>query len=117
MPPLSALSNEEILAIAEPLIQNMIAGTVEIDYEKHTRDFTEDLKGYVTKDAFEEQVALLQNELGHFSEKKFVEIFRKKEKVSIIWKQSLSKTEDEFMNELTLIEQDGHYRVANTFLY
>ncbi len=117
MPVLPDLSDEEILAIAEPLMQNIIAGTTEVNYEKHTRDFTEDLKGYVTKEAFEEQVALLQNKLGHFSEKKFVDIFRKKEKVSILWKQTLSKTEDEFMNELTLIEQDGRYRVANTFIY
>ncbi len=33
-------SDMEILAIADPIMDNLLEGSTEIDHEKHTRDFT-----------------------------------------------------------------------------
>ena len=43
-------SDMEILAIADPIMDNLMEGSTEIDHEKHTRDFTDRMKRIVTKE-------------------------------------------------------------------
>ncbi|WHZ29815.1 MAG: hypothetical protein OJF51_004617 [Nitrospira sp.] len=46
-------SDMEILAIADPIMDNLMEGSTKIDHEKHTRDFTDRMKRIVTKDYLE----------------------------------------------------------------
>ena len=45
---LSKMTDAEILAIVEPLMDNCLAGSTERDYAKHVRDFTDRLRAIVT---------------------------------------------------------------------
>ncbi|WHZ20964.1 MAG: hypothetical protein OJF47_000076 [Nitrospira sp.] len=42
-------SDEEILAVAGPIMDNLMEASTDIDHERHMRDFTERLKALVTK--------------------------------------------------------------------
>ena len=53
----SKLSDKEILDIATPLMDNLIEGSSEGNYEKLSQDFTDRLKSIVTKDNFEKQIS------------------------------------------------------------
>ena len=46
-------SDEELLAIFEPMMDICLAGSNEIDHEKHVRDFTERLRAIVTRENLE----------------------------------------------------------------
>ena len=46
-------SDEDILKIANPIMDNLMEGSTEIDHVKHTRDFTDRMKRIVTKDHLE----------------------------------------------------------------
>lgn len=47
---LAEKSDGEILAVADPIMDNLMKGSTAIDHEKHTRDFTDRMKCIVTKE-------------------------------------------------------------------
>ena len=74
---LSKKSDEEILAVANPIMDNLMDGSTMIDHEKHTRDFTDRMKKIVTKDYLEKVCSSYQAEWGYFARREFVAIFRR----------------------------------------
>ena len=48
-------AHDEILTIANPIMDNLMEGSTEINHEKHTRDFTDRMKKIVTKDYLDEE--------------------------------------------------------------
>ena len=51
---LTGLSDEQILDVVNPLMDNLMEGSREIDHAKHTRDFTQRMKDIVTAERLEE---------------------------------------------------------------
>ncbi len=67
------LTDEEILNIANPLMDNLMDGSSERNHQKPTRDFTERLKAIVTEDNFLEQWK--GNKIGEFSKREFLLLY------------------------------------------
>jgi hypothetical protein len=110
-------SDEEILKIANPIMDNLMEGSTEIDHVKHTRDFTDRMKNIVTKDYLEKVCKRYQAEWGYFSTREFVAVFRRPSSVAIIWKQRCTKQEGEFVAELVLVEKDSKYLVDHVMVF
>ena len=110
----SKLSDEEILNIANPLMNNLMEGSSERNHEKHSRDFTNRLKNIVTKESLEKQ--LHDNVLGEFTKRELINIIRKKDSIFVLWKQWLSNSEDEFLAEIVIIEKENRYLVDHTWV-
>ena len=64
------MTDTEIMAIADPIMDNLMQASTEIDYERHIRDFSDRLKSIVTKENLEQQCKEYQAELGFFSKKR-----------------------------------------------
>jgi hypothetical protein len=107
----------EILAIVNPIMDNLMAGSTEIDHAKHTRDFTDRLKAIVGEVNLQEICKRYQAEWGFFAGRECVAIFRRPESVAVIWKQSCTKQAGEFVAELVLVEQNGQYLVDHVMVY
>lgn len=114
---LSSKSDEEILEIANPIMDNLMEGSTEINHVKHTRDFTNRLKDVVTKDYLEKICKKYQSEKGYFGDREFVSIFRRPDSVAIVWKQWFTKQEGEYVAEMVLIEQNGKYLVDHAMVF
>src|SRR5438445_4675511 len=110
-------SDDEILKIANPIMDNLMEGSKEIDHEKHTRDFTDRMKGIVTKDYLKKVCERYQAEWGHFAKREFVAVFRRPSSVVITWKQWSIKQEGEFVVELVLVERDSRYLVNHAMVF
>jgi hypothetical protein len=110
-------SDEEILKVATPIMDNLMAGSTEIDHEKHTRDFTDRMKSIVTKDYLKTVCKHYQAEWGFFTKREFVAIFRRPTSIAIVWKQCCTKREGEFVAELVLVEQDSKYLVDHAMVF
>lgn len=110
----SKLTDKEILNIANPLMDNLMDGSSERDYEKHSKDFTKRLKNIVTKENLEKQLS--ENKLGEFTKRELITIIRKKNSIFVLWRQWLSKSEDEFLAEIVIIEKDGRYLVDHSWI-
>ena len=50
---LSHQSDADILAIADPIMDNLTAASSAIDYDRHTRDFTERARRALSRDALQ----------------------------------------------------------------
>jgi len=110
-------SDEEILEVADPIMDNLMEASTNIDHERHVRDFTERLKSLVTKDYLEKVCRQYQAENGFFSKREYVAIFRRPQSVAIVWKQSFSKSQGEFVAEMVLVEQGSRYLVDHVMVF
>ncbi|NGZ95879.1 MAG: hypothetical protein CV089_07075 [Nitrospira sp. WS110] len=114
---LARRSDEEILAVAEPIMDNLMEASTRIDHERHVRDFTERLKALVTRDYLERVCRQYQAEKGFFAKRELVAIFRRPQSVAIVWKQRFSKQSGEFVAEMVLVEQDSRYLVDHVMVF
>lgn len=89
------MTGSEILAIANPIIDNLMDASTNIDHEKHVKDFTDKLKAIVTRESLEAQCKEYQTTLGYFAEREFVGVFRKETDVAVFWRQKFTKSTGE----------------------
>ncbi|SDU21581.1 hypothetical protein [Halopseudomonas salegens] len=114
---LLAKSDEAILQAVNPLMDNLMEGSTEIDYEKHTRDFSSRIKSQMSPSMLEEICKDYQSRWGIFQKREFVALFRRETSVAVIWKQYCSKTPDEYVAEAVFIEENGRLVIDHAFVF
>ncbi len=114
---LASNSDEEILKIANPIMDNLMEGSTEVDHVKHTRDFTDRMKNIVTKNYLDKICERYQAEWGYFTKREFVAVFRRPSSIAIVWKQWCTKQDGEFVAELVLVERDSKYLVDHAMVF
>lgn len=107
------MSESEILEIANPIMDNLMQASTDIDHERHVKDFTDQLKAIVTKENLEAQCKEYQSKLGYFAEREFAAVFRKETDAVIFWKQKYTKSNGEHIAFLRLISANGTIFVQN----
>ncbi len=111
------LSEQQILAIAGPIMDNLMDASTHRDHARHVRDFTDRLKDIVTADYFECICQQYQAEKGLFTTRTPVAVFRRPVSAAIIWKQSFTKAPGEFVAEMVLVYRDGRYWVDHVIVF
>lgn len=111
------LSDEDILAVVNPIMDRLMQGSTEINHSKHTQDFTERMKSIVTPERLEEMCIEYQKRIGFFQARQFVALFRRKDSVAVVWKQFMSKSEDEFVAEAVFVYRDGRCLVDHAMVF
>ncbi len=114
---LATRSDEEILAVVDPIMDNLMAASTAIDHGRHVRDFTARLKEIVTPEKLEEICRRYQEKWGYLGKRELVAIFRRKESIAVVWRQWCTNTDDEFVAELVLVEKDGRYLVDHVVFF
>ncbi len=107
------LSDDEIMALVAPIMDNLMDGSTEINHEKHIRDFSDKMKNIVTKAELEAQCKSYQKALGIFTKRELMGVFRKKTDVRVFWKQWYSKSEDEFLAFVHIVQRHDKLEVVN----
>ncbi|MEO1685387.1 MAG: hypothetical protein AAFS06_19275 [Cyanobacteria bacterium J06631_12] len=113
---LAEQSDSEILKVANPIMNNLMEASTDIDFEKHTKDFSDRIKKNFTKEDFQKQCQGYQSKLGIFADREFMGTTRHDKLVNVYWKQRLSKTEDEFLATLSLSQQGSRYVVERAYV-
>jgi hypothetical protein len=114
---LTTQSNQEILDVANPIMDNLMTGSTKIAHAKHTKDFRERLKVIITKEYFEPICRRYQAEWGYFFTREFVAAFRLPSSVAVVWKQWCTRQEGEFVAEIVLVENDSRYLVDHEMVF
>lgn len=110
-------SDDDILAVANPLMDNLMAASTQVDYERHTRDFSDRLKAQLPKARLLDICQAYQSSQGFFAERTFVALFRRPDSIAIIWKQRFTRQAGEFVAEMVLIEQGDRYLVDHVMVF
>ena len=113
---LAGKTDAEILAIVEPLMDNCLAGSTERDHAMHVRDFTDRLRAIVTPENLAAQLESGQPTDGYFAERELIGIFRRPDRVGVVWRQFLTKAEGEFVNHAVFVEHDGRVLIDHCLI-
>jgi len=96
------MNEKEILNIVEPIMDNCLEGSNEANHQKHTIDFTERMKNIVTPENLKKQLS--HSPRAYFTKRKYIHIFRRNKSIGVVWKQSISTSNDELMNQTIFVE-------------
>ncbi|MEQ1622648.1 MAG: hypothetical protein ABL919_14670 [Methylococcales bacterium] len=110
-------TDEEILNLLNPIMDNMMEGSTEINHAKHTCDFTDRMKAIVTPERLEQMCKDYQSRWGLFGKREFVAIFRRKESIAVVWKQFCSNTTDEHVAEAVFVENGNTILIDHAMVY
>ena len=111
------MSESEILSIANPIMDNLMDASTDIDHERHVKDFTDRMKAIVTKEHLKKVCEKYQSEKGFFSQREPVAVFKRPDSAAIVWKQYFSKAQGEFVAEMVLVNQNGKYLVDHAMVF
>lgn len=114
---LARKSDEEILAVVEPIMSDLMQASTDRDHARHVRHFSDRLRAIVTPDRFEEICARYQKEWGFLGPRELVGIFRRRSSVAVVWKQWCTDSTDEFVAELVLVEDNDRYLVDHVVFF
>ena len=113
---LAQKSDEEILKVVNPIMDNLMDASTAIDRERHVRDFTERAKSVVTAEHLQHVCETYQKDKGFFSKREFVAIFRRPQSIVVIWKQWFTKAPGEHIAELILVQDGSRYLVDHVMV-
>ena len=114
---LQDMSEKEVLDIANPIMDNLMQASTDINHKKHTQDFSYRLKNIVTKEHLENVCTQYQNEKGYFSKRETVAEFKRPDSLAVIWKQTFTKAKGEFVAEIVLINKNGRFLVDHAMVF
>ena len=110
-------TDDELLSIFEPLMENLLQGSTERDHQKHTKDFTQRIRNLVSKEKLERMCSEYQKKLGYFTKREFLYLFRRKDSVAVIWRLFFTKSDDEFVLEAVFIENNGRIMIDHCMIF
>jgi hypothetical protein len=111
------MSEDEILRVANPIMDNLMEASTAIDHERHIRDFSDRMKAIVTKEYLQKVCEKYQKEKGYFSRREPVAVFKRPGAAAIIWRQWFTSAPGEFVAEMVLIEKDGRFLVDHAMVF
>ncbi len=114
---LTEASDAQILAIVDPIMDNLMAASTAIDHARHVRDFTPRLRARISPEQLEAICRDYQGKRGFFAQRTLVAVFRRPDSIAVVWRQSFTKAAGEYVAELVLVEQDGRYLVDHVMVF
>lgn len=114
---LAQQSDAQIMAVVDPIMDNLMAASTAIDYERHARDFTERARSVLSREALRSICEHYQSRRGFFARRERVAIFRRPDSIAVVWRQWLTRAPGEFVAERGPVEQDGCYRVDHVMVF
>ena len=111
------LTEKELWDIANPIMDNLMDGSTEVDHLKHCQDFTQRMLDIVTAEYLEKLCTQYQYDKGFFSERVPIAIFKRPDSVAFVWKQSFTKAKGEFVAEMILVHQNGKFLVDHVMVF
>lgn len=85
------LTEEEIIKIATPIMDNLMEGSTEEDWAKHTLHFSDDVKARLTEEELLRQCKFYKSAFGDFDQRRLIGVTQHPHYVNVVWKQSMTK--------------------------
>ena len=114
---LAQRSDDEIMAVVDPIMDNLMDASTAIDHARHVRDFTERAKACLSEQALHAICTRYQRERGFFAGRERVAVFRRPDSIAVIWRQRFTEAKGDYVAELVLVEQEGRYLVDHVMVF
>lgn len=107
------LTEAEKINLADPILDRMLKGINKGDYTLYSGNFFKGLKDQVKEKDFKTLNDDLKKQIGEYKSRKFMDILNKKLVDIFVWKAKFTKTDEDVMIRLFLIEDEGQYKVSS----
>lgn len=111
------MSESDIWDIANPIMDNLMQASTDIDHTRHVQDFTDRAKKIVTPEHLEKVCKKYQSEKGVWLNREPVAVLRRPDSAAVIWKQFCSKAKGEYVAEIVLVFKDGRFLVDHAMVF
>jgi len=111
------LDDNDILKVANPMMDDIIRGLARRDYALHSCHFSVDLKGVGGPEAFLEACDKYESDWGSPGQRELVAIFRKEKSFTLVWDQQFLATQGQVMSVMTVAVKGGRYFVDYLLLH
>ncbi len=95
-------SDREVQAAAEPVLDNILAGFKDANYEAYARDFDDTLKELISKEKFSQTRTQILDKLGHYKSRTYLGFLTKGKTTLVLWKGRFDKTAEDVLIRLAL---------------
>jgi hypothetical protein len=111
------LSEDEIWEITNPMMDNLMQASTDIDHARHVQDFTDRAKGIVTPEHLEKVCKKYQSEKGTWLHREPLAVLRRADSAAVIWKQYCYKAEGEYFAEIVLVFKNNKYLIDHAMVF
>jgi len=105
------LDDTSVLKIAEPMMDDIMAGVARRDYKTHSNHYSVVLKSVIGPDQFLTACDQRESQWGLPGARELVAIFRKEKSFTVIWDQHFDRTEGQVVAITTVALKGGRYFV------
>jgi len=111
------MTDQEIIDVASPIMDNLMEASTEIDHARHVEDFTDRIKKICTEEYLQKVCERYQSKNGFFSDRELVAVFKRPDAAAIIWKQFYTKAKGEFVAEMLLVHNGDKFLVDHVMVF
>ena len=105
-------TNEEVRAIAEPILDNILEGFKTDDYRKYSRDLDDTLKETISQKKFLEIDHQIQSSIGNYQSREYLGFLIKGQMTVVLWKGRFDRSVDDVLIKLVVSKRKGKYLVT-----
>lgn len=110
-------SDEKLCQVAQHYMDHLMQASTERNYEAHIANFSQRLKILLDQQRFEYVVAQYQQEKGLFHTREFVAFFRREHSFAVVWRQTFTQIQGDYVAEIVLIEEDDKLVVDHVMVF
>jgi len=105
-------TNEEVRAIAEPILDNILEGFKTDDYRKYSRDLDDTLKETISQKKFLEIDRQIQSSIGNYQSREYLGFLIKGQMTVVLWKGRFDGSIDDVLIKLVVSKRKNKYLVT-----
>lgn len=94
--------DQQVKAMAEPILDNVLAGFNKGDYAQYAKDFDDTLREAMPEKKFQQVREDLIKKLGAYQSKKYLGFLNQKAYTVVLWKGAFAATQDNMLIKLVL---------------
>ena len=111
--------DESDVSYAGEMVDNMLAGIEDRDYDAFSRDFSDTMKSAMTEDSFIAMADLLDEKIGTYESKSFSQAVETEEDGAamtvVVYKAQYSDETDDVLITVTFSGSDGDYVIEGLY--
>jgi len=105
-------TNEEVRAIVEPILENILEGFETNDYSKYSRDLDDTLRETIPEKKFLEVDRQIQSSIGNYQSREYLGFLTKGQMTMVLWKGRFDGSVDDVLIKLVVSERGEKYLVT-----
>ena len=104
--------DRQVKAVAEPILDNLLAGFNEGNYAKYSRDFDDAMREAIPEQKFQQVRQDLLEKLGKYKSKKYLGFLNQQAYTIVLWKAAFDGTKSDVLIRMVLAKRQDKVVVA-----